>query len=685
MKLMRYVLMGLLVVFLLCACNPAGISEDTSSDLESTAEESLSETESDTVPETEPESIWDTESETEEVTMPVPDVLPFFDGEQHAYKLMQPDDVVAVDNADDLAFLQGVMADLCGTSLPTCEASCEVLGKVISIYNDGETLDYAVRIDPETHNVTLTGGGKEALQRAIYTFTGSFLHVNADGTVDLINTGDFVYDYSEDQIDNSSMLEYIPSDKVTLSPSNPASNSTLMSPDWMETLVMVEVRIDTASIGGTFQESYDIIDFYASMGVNGIWLTPCYDFGISNGYGNQGPHSVAPHLTGTNDYEQGWLVVKDFVDYAHSKGVYIFLDLVTWGSWTDSPLWTEHPDWYDGMAVWGGPAFNWKNEEFVEWFKQIAVRNILVTGADGYRCDCEPGHAGYEVFEDIRNRLAAEGKYVMIMGEDKNYRGSSFDMEQDGVLCVNRSELYYNGYNFFVDGILDIVVTTTRGRGLAMGGGDYRFYTNCICNHDYRIRPTQGNRLKINYAAILAPYIPLWYQGEEFNATTRWEGMYAGLVDHAELEIPANALFFEDVKAAIRIRRTYTDLFEYWPLKHINTNLCAVEIDGWEDPNAPEGKLGTELSAYARYISPDNEKATTKGQAVLVVPNHVESVSGVGTVTIPVKDAYLEGYTYFTVTDLSTGRVIAYVPSDAPTFTVTIPYNYAGMYLIEGV
>ena len=63
----------------------------------------------------------------------------------------------------------------------------------------------------------------------------------------------------------------------------------------------------------------------------------------------------------------------------------------------------------------------------------------------------------------------------------------------------------------------------------------------------------------------------------------------------------------------------------------------------------------------------------------------METVSGVGTVTIPVKDANLQGYASFTVTDLSTGRLIAIVPASAPIFTVTIPYNYVGMYLVEGM
>ena len=690
-----FTLLAAMLLPVLCACNPSNPPDETTGEettIEETTTAALDETESEdtdtrteTDSETESESESESVSETEPVVMPTMELLPFFDGTEYMYTLMQPDDVVKADNEADLAFLQGVLTELCGTPIGTCEANCENPDRpLIIMYYEGETLDYAVRIDSETGSVTLTGGGKEALQRAIYTFTGSFLHVNPDGSVGLINSGDFVYDYSEDKIDNSSLLEYIPTDEVSLIKSNYAANSTLMSPEWMQSLIMVEVRLDTASIGGSFRDSYDLIDHYAAMGVNGIWLTPIYDFGTSNGYGNCGPHTIDPRFTGTTDYEEGWLVAKEFVDYAHSKGIYIFFDVITWGADKNCDLVKEKPEWFNGEA-WGNSAFDWGNEEFVEWFIQTCVNNIMVTGADGFRCDCEPNYSGYDVFEEIRKRLNDQGKYVMIMAEDKNARRNTYDMEQDGVICIDRGQLYSSGYNFFVDGLLDIVITTQRGRGLAYGGGDYRFYTNCISNHDYQKRPVQGNRLKINYAAILAPYIPLWYQGEEFNSYNPPQVIYDGPVDHAYLEVPANALFFEDVKAAIQIRRTYPDLFAYWPLKHVDTNLCGVTIQGWEDPNAPAGEKGAELSAYARYVSPDDPNATTEGVAFLVVPNHVESISGVGTVTIPVKDAHLEGYTYFKVTDMSTGRIIAYLDASSPSFTTTIPYNYTGMYLVEGV
>ena len=155
-----------------------------------------------------------------------------------------------------------------------------------------------------------------------------------------------------------------------------------------------------------------------------------------NGYGNVGLHRIEPWLTGTSDQEAGWNELKKFVDYAHSKGLYVLLDIITWGTMYASPLIEEHPDWYNGEA-WGNAAYNWRNDEFKEWFISNAVANIEKTGADGYRCNCEPFTAGYAVYAEIRKRLNDKGIYPVIMSEEGGERRDVFDCEQDGVLLYS--------------------------------------------------------------------------------------------------------------------------------------------------------------------------------------------------------------------------------------------------------
>ncbi len=591
---------------------------------------------------------------------------------------------VAADVADDLASMTRIMDAKFGTHPEIAET---VDGKAIRIeYSSGTVLDWSVRVDDESGDILLSAGGAEGLSRAIKHFVTQHLSGPA-GNLDVDVAGDYTYTYAEDKRDNSSLLSYEGGDKTTLSPSD--AEGKLMTPDWLDTAVMVELRVDMASIGGKFADSYDLVDFYAATGVNVIWLSPIYERGAGgNGYGNIGLHSIEPALTGKTDHDEGWAEFKKFVDYAHSKGVYILLDVVSWGSVYASPLVTEHPDWFDGLA-WGNPAFNWKHDAFVEWFISTAVENIEKSGADGYRCDCEPFTAGYEVWAEVRRRLNEKGIYPLIMSEEGGRRDVSFDCEQDGVLKyseMTRGQLYQNPTNFFVDGHLKIVLSTQRGIGL--GGpqqqtnrkemGTYRYYTNCITNHDYQARNVNGNRLKIGYAAIYAPYIPLWYMGDEFGVTMDYKAVLYDIgVDYSAVGTdPSQTFFHEDVKQMIAIRRTYADIFEYWPLNHRETNICEVEVDGL-----------TKLQNYARFAG---------DKAIIVVANNEEKSDGICKIKIPFADIfpadYAEdgttsaAYQNYRVTDLLTGRVIAVgFAETVDNFDAVVPYEYCGVYMVEKI
>lgn len=533
-------------------------------------------------------------------------------------------------------------------------------------------LDYSVSFNEKDGSVTLRAGCGEGMFRAVCAMLSAVCAENS-GEFILNDSVNYSYVHSEDSTDNSSLIKYEGDSQKLVSS---WADGVLRSPSWLDSLVMVEVRPDTASLGGTFADCCDLLDFYASVGVNGIWLTPIYDKGTEgNGYSNYGPHTVDPRLSGKEDYDEGWQEVRKFVDYAHSKGIYIFLDVITWGAVYNAPLITEHPDWFSGEA-WGNAAFDWSNNEFREWFVSTLVENILITGADGYRCDCEPNYTGYDIYGEVRRRLAEKKKYIAIISEDTSTRKSVYDFEQDGVLdyaSMDRAALYSNPVNFFTDGYLNIVDSVKTGKGIGsysknnkkLKRGKSRYYTNCITNHDYQRRDVCGNRLKIGYSAILAPFIPLWYMGDEFNCKNVRAVQYDIPVDYSESEIPANAFFLEDVKKMLNIRRTYREIFDTHTLNHRNSNICEVTAEGFDS-----------LQNYARYA--DNK-------AVLVIANNnPDTVSG--TVKIPFKKCGINGYKTYAATDLLTGRVILTGTKDEiDGFTAAVPYQHMGIYLVEGI
>ena len=542
----------------------------------------------------------------------------------------------------------------------------------IELKTEGDEKSYSVALDKSAEKIMLTGGSSEALKRAAAAFLTAACAESKGKALKVSEIIEYSYDSSRDSVDNSALLSYKGENAELVSS---WTNGLLKSPEWLDSLIVTEVRLDTASIGGTFVDSYDLLDFYAAAGVNGIWLAPVYDRGSEgNGYSNFGPHTLDSAFTGTDDYEKGRKMLRDFISYAHLKGIYIFLDVITWGVVYNAPLISEHPDWFSGEA-WGNAAFDWSNEELREWFVNTLVNNIIVTNADGYRCDCEPNYTGYDIYGDVRERLAEKGKYIAIISEDTGTRNSVYDFEQDGVLdyaSMDRGALYSDPVNFFADGYLSIVDSVKTGKGIGsynrdgkkLKRGTSRYYTNCITNHDYQRRNVCGNRVKIGYSAILAPFIPIWYMGDEFNAKCPDGVQYDFTVNYSDCENISNAFFFEDVKKMIEIRRTYSGIFEKWTNSHRNSNICEVKVSGMDS-----------LQNYARYAG---------NKAVIVIANNDPDVL-TGTVDIPFSKCEIGNYRNYTVTDLMTGRtVLSGTKEDVDGFTAFVPYQYTGVYLIEG-
>lgn len=140
-----------------------------------------------------------------------------------------------------------------------------------------------------------------------------------------------------------------------------------MSPDWVKSLIMVNFPIEAATPEGTFAAATKVLDHYAEMGVNGLWINPIWaripknrTSNYFNGYGNFGHHLIAPELTGTDDQDLAMEEVRRFVAEAHKRNIRVVFDVVVWGVEKESPLVKEHPEFFrfppDGKfsEQWGG-------------------------------------------------------------------------------------------------------------------------------------------------------------------------------------------------------------------------------------------------------------------------------------------------------------------------------------------
>jgi hypothetical protein len=293
------------------------------------------------------------------------------------------------------------------------------------------------------------------------------------------------------------------------------------------------------------------------------------------------------------------------------------------------------------------------------------------------------------------------------MSELPSERRDTFDLEQMGVHGYTEETIWtppdarraqedrfghHNEYPFRAN-IVDAIRT---GAGIGKGrlqkegrGGMFRFYTANLLCHDCNVTFVRGNRIRFAYGAIFAPFIPIWWIGEEWdNPRNPLPGpgstgvLYFNTIDWTVKESSPGREFFEDAKRYIRIRRTYPEIFEFFPesTRDANITKLATTREGVSNP----------LQAYARFAS---------GKAVLVVPNYggnwwdepdkqqkadcpdarFEITPDYG--ALGLVESGKAGL--YRITDLMTSKVLIEETNRPKSFTTSIAGEHLGVYLVE--
>lgn len=468
-------------------------------------------------------------------------------------------------------------------------------------------------------------------------------------------------------IDNSDLIPPILPDADVKLESVPGKSPA--SPDWVKSLIIVELNVANASPTGNFGGMEKVLDHLAETGVNGVWLTPINE---GNQYGNNGLHTLNRTLTNRDKVEERWAVVRNFVESAHRRNIRVFVDVVSWGVTRTAPLYKERPDWFTGPArpAWNGWDWDWKNPELNEWFASRLVDFILLTGADGFRADCAPFGAGYGPYRVARERLLSFGKKIILFSENGSTREKTFDFDQNAFLQANKKPRM-RGDVFMQKNIVDMIKSGEElgwfdGKGgFSRDGGTERFYALTLSNHDSahsddRGYTAAGDPITFGYAMLFTPFIPIWYIGEEWNnpysrkIPSYW--LWATRIDWEKRE--ENREFFELVKRMIRIRREFPEIFEEFPASLRNANIMKVET------NHPEL-----LQPYARYRN---------RSAIFIVPNNGKAAAKFR-ITIPYKETGI-GDTDVEVTDLLNEKKLGTGRPEA--IEAEIPAGMLGIYLV---
>ena len=187
------------------------------------------------------------------------------------------------------------------------------------------------------------------------------------------------------------------------------------------------------------------LDYIASLGVDGIWLSPCYP-----SPDHDGGYDVADYLSISDQYG-GMEAFERLLAGTHDRGLKLIMDLVpnhcsvdhswfqaailagagsrersrfifrdgrgadgssppnNWRSTFGGPAWTRltAPDgqaeqWYLHLFDASQPDFNWDNSEVAEMFDDV-LRTWFDRGIDGFRIDIAYGMVKYPGLPDVIN------------------------------------------------------------------------------------------------------------------------------------------------------------------------------------------------------------------------------------------------------------------------------------------
>jgi glycosidase len=209
------------------------------------------------------------------------------------------------------------------------------------------------------------------------------------------------------------------------------------------------------------------LDGLAKMGVNVIQLTPVH----TSSYLVLDHYDVSWKYTGKTRNDQGTKEERlayfaDYVSNAHARGMKVVMDCVYHGTAINSPLVTEHPDWYqydrEGKIVknnFGLPQFETSNPEVQDYIINVTKYWIDNVGIDGCRIDMAHS-VPLPFWANLNNEMKKiKPSWFMIgeaFGTQVVYALPNKETELEGVYGFD------GVYDFYLESVLRGVVGKTR-------------------------------------------------------------------------------------------------------------------------------------------------------------------------------------------------------------------------------
>jgi hypothetical protein len=240
----------------------------------------------------------------------------------------------------------------------------------------------------------------------------------------------------------------------------PGPEKTLVSPDWLKGLVIYEIapKAYTSPDGpesGTFNSLRQRIPYLADLGITGIWLTghslsdPRHFYNIWTQYANVHPAIIDSTLGTEEEF-------KALVDECHARGIKVFLDVITHGVMSHSPLTKQHPEWFCGGS-WEMTDFAWQDtiQALDDWWVEVWTNYVLDYGIDGFRLDL--GMERPDLWRHIRHNAYQAGHPIIIFPEANRANCNKYGdisrvadfLQQDIALAPLERQLISQRWNYW--------------------------------------------------------------------------------------------------------------------------------------------------------------------------------------------------------------------------------------------
>jgi hypothetical protein len=213
------------------------------------------------------------------------------------------------------------------------------------------------------------------------------------------------------------------------------------TPEWAKELIVYEIatRGFTSPGGpesGTFGSTRAKLPYLRKLGITGIWLTGTnladakHFYNIWTQYACVDPAKLDPVLGTPEEF-------KALIDDAHRQGIRVFMDVITHGVMSGSPLIKEHPEWFKGGS-WGMTDFDWNgnHEDLDDWWVKTFTDWVTDYGVDGYRLDVNIYRP--DLWKRIKQNAAIAGHPIVVFNETWVHSEGAGDFLQRMVTLSNQ-------------------------------------------------------------------------------------------------------------------------------------------------------------------------------------------------------------------------------------------------------